>query len=980
VAFRRDKALAAAEKYAAKGQHDKAAKEYQALVDDDPQDVRSWLLLADCLVRCGQRDKAIEKYLQVAKFYTQAKQAQKALAVYRQVLNLDGSRLDVHLRCGHLFRELGQTPDAVLVYEKVASAYLKTGRAQEAFELFAAVADLDPGNVAKRLRLAELYSREKMLDEAVEQFGRCADGLFEAGRVQEYIRVAERLLYHRPVDEVLHTLAGVYLKLNEPRRALMKLNTLLQKSPSSPDGLELLAETFVALGKKDKAISVMLELARGEKAGGPASQSNAIRVLQKALEWDPGNTEVSQALAALGGSAEAPAPVAAPKEEQEQEQEEEEIEEIEELDAEEIEELDADELEEFEEIEEDEVDLEVGVPSEVERSLTNEVMNEVSQDEVELDEEGDIDKVLHEVRVLTKYRLFEHALTYLDNAFEQDPKHVAALELRAELLTELDRGGEAAEVHVSIARLVESRDPGLAAKHVTMGLEVVPGHAGAQELAGSLGGETAKPQVEDSLEFDLGDELDTGPGVPESIEPEVDTGLLDDAFGTVEFDEDEDVDVAPVSEEVLLDASESSSAAGVPDGAVVDESGIILDEEVADELELDDGLVIPDSEPAALERIEADASDSGVSLSLADPGLAGDLGKDSDWEEEAAPTPVEPDESTGFTISVDAEIEAEKEPEPVEVEDRFGLDDDGEEELAEVEVEEVEVEEVEVEEVEVEEVEVEEVEVEEVEEVVEPEPEPQPEKDWPDVSDEIEEVEFFLGRGLQEDAEFAYDDLKSRHPDHPAVLSLAGKFGGAPAQEEAVEAVPEPVEDAPSGVAADIGSTLEEISAEEVESPAPSGAEAPLLDLEDEDDDDYLAAIFSEGPKEEKKVSHQARAQIQDADAGTHFDLGTAYREMGLVDDALKEFDAASEDPRWKAKALVMMAALRVHTGQTDEAIQNLEAAIEAARTADEKSEAYYELGIIYETLGDSAKAVEQFESVADGFRDKAEKLDSLRA
>jgi len=190
MAYKRDKALAAANKYANKGQHDRAAKEYQAIVNHDPTDVRTWLLLADSLVRANQPDAAIEKYLQVARHYTKDKDSAKALSVYRQVLALDPSRVDVQLRCAGLFMELRQTTEAVALYEKAAQYYLKTGVTSEAIELYRKVADLDPRAVARRLRLAELYSREKMLDHALESFRIAGDVLLDEERYEDYIRVA----------------------------------------------------------------------------------------------------------------------------------------------------------------------------------------------------------------------------------------------------------------------------------------------------------------------------------------------------------------------------------------------------------------------------------------------------------------------------------------------------------------------------------------------------------------------------------------------------------------------------------------------------------------------------------------------------------------------------------------------------------------------------------------------------------------------
>ena len=112
MAFRREKVIAAAERYSAKGQHAKAAKSYQTIVDHDPKDTRAWLLLADSLVRSGDSAGALDKYMRVAKHFSASKDFQKALAVYRQVLNIDAERLDVQIRCAELLREMGRRADA----------------------------------------------------------------------------------------------------------------------------------------------------------------------------------------------------------------------------------------------------------------------------------------------------------------------------------------------------------------------------------------------------------------------------------------------------------------------------------------------------------------------------------------------------------------------------------------------------------------------------------------------------------------------------------------------------------------------------------------------------------------------------------------------------------------------------------------------------------------------------------------------------
>jgi Tfp pilus assembly protein PilF len=296
MAFKREKVLAAAQKYASKGQHEKAAKEFQAVVDNDPSDLRIWLMLADSLARAGKSQEASDKYFRAAKAYHEQKEFSKALAVYRQVLGVDPKRIDVHLKCADLHAELRQIPDAVGTYERVGKVYLKQGRTDDAITLFQKVVELDPANVTRRLRLAELYSREKMNEEAVETFRAAGQVLFDERKYDDYIRVAERLLYHAPNDrDSSLKIVNAYLRQQQPRRALMKLNSLLQDQPSDREGLELLCETFVRLGKVDKAVSVVLEIVREHTSGSEESQASARRVLERGLGWAPQNEELKKA-------------------------------------------------------------------------------------------------------------------------------------------------------------------------------------------------------------------------------------------------------------------------------------------------------------------------------------------------------------------------------------------------------------------------------------------------------------------------------------------------------------------------------------------------------------------------------------------------------------------------------------------------------------------------------------------------------------
>lgn len=72
------------------------------------------------------------------------------------------------------------------------------------------------------------------------------------------------------------------------------------------------------------------------------------------------------------------------------------------------------------------------------------------------------------------------------------------------------------------------------------------------------------------------------------------------------------------------------------------------------------------------------------------------------------------------------------------------------------------------------------------------------------------------------------------------------------------------------------------------------------------------------------------------------------------------------------------MASLRVQRGENDLALADLQTAIDSATDQDEQSEARYELGVLYQALGDNERAIAILQAVAPGYRDRDERLTML--
>src|SRR4051794_35887860 len=298
----------AARKFVDKGQIDKAVKEYLRIVQEDPRDVRVWLKIGDLYAKKGAKQDATDTYLKVARFYHEQGFFLKAVAVYKQILKLDPRLVDVILKLAELYRQLGLMSDAMQHYESVAAHFHREGNTKEALDTVKKLVDLDPENIATRIKLAELYSKEGLIDDAATEFQVACEQLRQQGRQDDFLKVAERLLWHKPDNQALNReLAGLYLRRNDPRRALQKLQACFKADPRDVETLGLLALAFQALEQKAKTVSVLKELARIHVEN--KSRDKATEVYRKILEIVPPDTD---AVGYLGGGAAPQAAAAAP--------------------------------------------------------------------------------------------------------------------------------------------------------------------------------------------------------------------------------------------------------------------------------------------------------------------------------------------------------------------------------------------------------------------------------------------------------------------------------------------------------------------------------------------------------------------------------------------------------------------------------------------------------------------------------------------
>jgi tetratricopeptide (TPR) repeat protein len=256
--------------------------------------------------------------------------------------------------------------------------------------------------------------------------------------------------------------------------------------------------------------------------------------------------------------------------------------------------------------------------------------------------------------------------------------------------------------------------------------------------------------------------------------------------------------------------------------------------------------------------------------------------------------------------------------------------------------------------------------------------EPMPSRVTPEVEaleEALDEAEFFVARGLHEDARTILQEQLHKTPNHPLVLERLREVEESLAASGSSQTIERsmlgPAGKAPPVPEVDVAASLGALDRAEP-SPADSlqGSEvtSSMVDV----DVDQVFAKFKAG----------VRAQVVEADSATHYDLGVAYKEMGLVTEAITEFEQAARDPHRECMCFAMIGLIYLEQGQLDRSAESYVKALGAqSKTVEQEMNLYYDLGTVYEMKQQKKDALYYFQKIArrdPGYRDVADRLNAL--
>ncbi len=273
MAYNKSKFVESAQKLLNQGKVPQAIAEYQQILKFEPRDQVTLMTIGELYIRQGETFQAIDYFERLAQIFVGDGFLTKAIAVYKRIAKLAPEEIRPLEKLADLYVQQGVMSEARPLFLQLAEIHLKNNRQPEAVGLLKKLLLAEPDNLRIQIRLADLYQAMGQSREAVDTYVSAAQRALARGDQAESEKLADKAL---KIDT--HCLAATIVKARsassqgKPSHAA----ELLEHAPDLEKGgeqTELLLDLYLKDQNWDKATALSLRvLGADSKNFGPAQK------------------------------------------------------------------------------------------------------------------------------------------------------------------------------------------------------------------------------------------------------------------------------------------------------------------------------------------------------------------------------------------------------------------------------------------------------------------------------------------------------------------------------------------------------------------------------------------------------------------------------------------------------------------------------------------------------------------------------------
>ena len=273
MAYNKSKYVESAQKLLNQGKVPQAIAEYQQILKQEPRDQVTLMTIGELYIRQGETFQAIDYFERLAQIFVGDGFLTKAIAVYKRIAKLAPEEIRPLEKLADLYVQQGVMSEARPLFLQLAEIHLKNNRQPEAVGLLKKLLLAEPDNLRIQIRLADLYQAMGQSRDAVEAYVSAAQRALARGDHSECEKLADKAL---KIDANCGAASIVKARSFSSQGKTKQAAELLDQGQELEKGgeqAELLMDLFVKNSNWDKATALALRVFEADsKNFGPAQK------------------------------------------------------------------------------------------------------------------------------------------------------------------------------------------------------------------------------------------------------------------------------------------------------------------------------------------------------------------------------------------------------------------------------------------------------------------------------------------------------------------------------------------------------------------------------------------------------------------------------------------------------------------------------------------------------------------------------------
>jgi diguanylate cyclase (GGDEF)-like protein len=264
-----NKHLDRAKKMLEKNRVDDAIEAYQSVLQESPHHVEATQALGDLYTRVDMPDRAAVYYGYLFDILVEPKDETKALAIFNRFLRTSATIQPPEriARCAFLQQKQNHLEEAMDQYTKAAEMFVQAGRGEDALFCWERTAQIDPDNMSRQMKVAEVAAHLGKNALAARSFLRAGQIASTGGSPQDALKLLGRAYGLAPKERSVALLyAEAKLRNGESAEAAALLEPF---APNESDVafLDTFADALQQSGQLDRARTILERLLREKNEG-----------------------------------------------------------------------------------------------------------------------------------------------------------------------------------------------------------------------------------------------------------------------------------------------------------------------------------------------------------------------------------------------------------------------------------------------------------------------------------------------------------------------------------------------------------------------------------------------------------------------------------------------------------------------------------------------------------------------------------------